>query len=164
MESRDDPVLRRALQALPLESPPEPAWPELAARLQHRANPRRRLAAHGGWLALAAALLALAVLPTRHPDAELVPTMDAETAQWMARSRDLETQIRQMRSGGDAVDDLQFAWESAIQEDLALLDAGLQSAAAPSAELWRARVSLLEELKTASTTEPGALLWHARLN
>lgn len=161
MESRDDPVLRQALQALPLQSPPERAWPELAARLRRRKSSPQR---HGWWLALAATLLALAILPTRLPDTAPAVEADAETAMWMARSRALENEIRQVRSAGTEVDELQYAWESAIQEDLALLDAGLQASTAASPQLWQARVNLLEELKTATTTEPRALLWQAHVN
>ena len=39
MESRDDALLSARLAALPLESPPADAWPQLARRLQ--APPRR---------------------------------------------------------------------------------------------------------------------------
>lgn len=69
MESRDDALLSARLAALPLESPPADAWPQLARRLQ--APPRRT--PRSAWWALAASLGLLTLLPWLRPGASRLP-------------------------------------------------------------------------------------------
>ena len=52
----------------------------------------------------------------------------------------------------------------AIEKDLALIDVGLAARSAQPERLWRERVRLLEELKTASQMESGPLLLQARMD
>ena len=60
--------------------------------------------------------------------------------------------------------DLQYQWESAIEGDLALVDVGLTAGNPSDPTLWRERVRLLEELRTATTMDTGPLLLQARLD
>lgn len=161
MESRDDALLSQRLAALPLETPPADAFAAIARRASAPAGWRNRAPM---WLSLAAGACALALLPAlQRGDRPLIPpTGDVQAL--MQQSAHLESEIRGLRAGGGEVNDLQYAWESAIQNDLAVVDVGLTVRPASSADLWRERVRLLEELKTASNTDTGTLLLQTRLD
>lgn len=166
MESRDDALLSEKLAALPLETPPAGAWGEIRARMQKleaRRAPRR---ASPWWLALAAGLAVVLVLPLsqqRPAPPTAAPQADAGLAALMQRSQSLEAQIRELRAASPDLADVQYEWESAIEDDLALVDVGL-AANAHTEPLWRERVRLLEELRSAAQPNNAPLLLQARLD
>lgn len=169
MESRDDTVLiAERLAALPLETPPAAAWSAIRSQLLARsAAPARRRTPSPWWLALAAALAAVVVAPSLRQVAQTPPLAPAEApavAALMQRSQALEREIRGLRAQAPAVDDVQYQWERAIESDLALVDVGLTARGDQTEPLWRERVRLLEELKTATQTDTGPLLLQARLD
>ena len=168
MEFRDDSLLRNRLAALPLETPPAAAWIALRKQLEARAMPRAPRRPSPWWLALAAALAAVVIAPAlRHsgaPDPGVATTVAPEVAALMQRSRTLENEIRGLRAASPEIAETQFEWESAIENDLALIDVGLAARSAQPERLWRERVRLLEELKTASQMESGPLLLQARMD
>lgn len=168
MESRDDTLLRERLAALPLETPPAAAWTAIRKQLQAQATPRAPRRSSPWWLALAAALTAVVIAPAlRHPDAPeqgAATTVAPQVAALMQRSRSLENEIRGLRAASPEIAETQFEWESAIENDLALIDVGLAARSAQPERLWRERVRLLEELKTASQMESGPLLLQARMD
>lgn len=159
MESRDDALLSMRLAALPLESPPADAWPTLA----HRLAPRPR-SLRTGWWALAATLALLALVPFWPVRVDPPSPPSAELSALMQRSQALENEIRGLRAQSTEIDSVKYAWESAIQNDLALIDVGLADHGHRSPELWRERVRLLEELKTTTRADTGTLLLKTRLD
>lgn len=168
MESRDDALLRNRLAALPLETPPAAAWTAIRKKLEARATPRAPRRPSPWWLALAAAIAAVVIAPALQqsvaPDAPGATPVAPEVAALMQRSRSLENEIRGLRAASPDIAETQFEWESAIENDLALVDVGLSSPGARPEPLWRERVRLLEELKTASQMDTGPLLLQARLD
>lgn len=168
MESKRDTLLRDRLAALPLETPPAAAWTALRQQLQARATPRTSRRPSPWWLALAAALAAVVIAPALRHSGAPVPgvaaPVAAEVAALMQRSRSLENEIRTLRAASPEIAESQFEWESAIENDLALIDVGLAARSAQPERLWRERVRLLEELKTASQMESGPLLLQARMD
>lgn len=172
MESRDDALLKERLAALPLETPPAAAWATIRAKMDAAANPPRpRVRPAPWWLALAAALGSATVLPVLMRDELPAPASPpaasaagSELASLMQRSQSLEQEIRGLRETTPEVADLQYQWESAIEGDLALVDVGLTAGNPSDPTLWRERVRLLEELRTATTMDTGPLLLQARLD
>ena len=172
MESRDDALLRERLAALPLEAPPADGWAAIRARMAAAASPPRpRARPSPWWLALAAAVAAAMVLPVQDRNGLPAPTAQqaagvahSELASLMQRSQSLEREIRGLRETSPEVADLQYQWESAIEGDLALVDVGLTAGNPSDPALWRERVRLLEELRTATTMDTGPLLLQARLD
>jgi hypothetical protein len=167
MESRVDTSLKRRLLALPLETPPADAWASIRARIEAPATsrlPRRTLSPW--WLALAAGLAAIALLPTalQQPGAVATPAADAPINALVQRSQALESEIRSLRAANPALAEAQYQWERAIESDLALVDVGLAERSPQQAQLWRERVRLLEELKTATQMDAGPMLLQARLD
>jgi len=168
MESKGDALLRERLAALPLESPPVAAWSAIRKQMQLQITPARARRPSPWWLALAAVLATAAIVPGLQQSA--VRTTDVRTqanpavADLMQRSRLLENQIRELRAAAPALAATQFEWESAVESDLALVDVGLADQGGRSEQLWRERVRLLEELRTASQMESGPLLLQARLD
>lgn len=168
MESRDDAMLSARLAALPLETPPERGWSELAARIADiRSAPARRRTA-AAWLALAAGFAAVGLFVSiwqrQLPSPELAaPTLNPIGA-LVQRSQALESEIRRLRANAPDVDEMRYAWESAVESDLAVVDARLAVATEPSIPLWRERVRLLEELQVATQTDTGSVLLQARLD
>ena len=167
MESRDDSLLRERLAALPLETPPA-AWTAIRMQLEAQAPPRVPRRPSPWWLALAAAIAVVVIAPAlQHsgaPDARGTTPVAPEVAALMQRSRLLESEIRGLRAASPDVAETQFDWESAIESDLALVDVGLAARGEHAEPLWRERVRLLEELKTASQMDTGPLLLQARLD
>lgn len=161
MESRDDALLSMRLAALPLESPPGDAWPALARRLAPQ--PARR-SLRAGWWALAASLTLLALVPFWQVGVDSPSPPSAELSALMQRSQALENEIRGLRAQSPEIDSVKYAWESAIQNDLALIDVGLADHGHRSPDLWRERVRLLEELKTTTRADTGTLLLKTRLD
>jgi hypothetical protein len=169
MESKSDALLRERLAALPLETPPAAAWATIRRELERHARtpqaPRRK---SPWWLALAAAIATAAILPALQtpPPAPTEAAVETapELAALMQRSRLLESEIRELRAGAPALAESQFDWESAIEDDLALVDVGLAARGDGSESLWRERVRLLEELRTAAQMDTGPLLLQARLD
>jgi hypothetical protein len=92
------------------------------------------------------------------------PTTPAAVTALVQRSQGLENEIRGLRANAPDVDEMRYAWESAVEGDLALVDARLANATEPSISLWRERVRLLEELKAATQTDTGSVLLQARLD
>lgn len=168
MESKGDALLRERLAALPLETPPAAAWTAIRGQLQARAKPSASRRPSPWWLALAAAVAAVVIAPALQqsgaPDARGAITVAPEVAALMQRSRSLESEIRALRAASPDIGQTQFEWESAIENDLALVDVGLGAAGAQPEPLWRERVRLLEELKTASQMESGPMLLQARMD
>lgn len=168
MESKGDTLLRDRLAALPLETPPAAAWTAIRKQLEARATPRAPRRPSPWWLALAAAIAAVVIAPAlQHsgaPDQGVPPTVAPDVAALMQRSRSLENEIRGLRAASPDIAETQFEWESAIENDLALVDVGLAARGAQPERLWRERVRLLEELKTASQMDTGPLLLQARLD
>ena len=171
MESTGDALLRERLAALPLETPPAAAWATLRCALEKRAlPPRTPRRPSPWWLALAAMLATVAIVPTlRTPTPTPTPNEAAvattpELAALMQRSRSLESEIRALRAGASGLAESQFDWERAIENDLALVDVGLAARGDRSEPLWRERVRLLEELRTAAQMDTGPLLLQARLD
>lgn len=168
MESRDDSLLRERLAALPLETPPAAAWTAIRTQLETRVAPPTRHRPSPWWLALAAAIAAVVIAPALQqsgaPDVRSTTPVAPEVAALMQRSQSLENEIRALRAGSPDIAQTQFEWESAIENDLALVDVGLGAPGARPEPLWRERVRLLEELKTASQMESGPLLLQARLD
>lgn len=168
MDARDDALLKERLAALPLETPPEAAWAQIRARIQApaRLGPARP---SPWWLALAAAISLALVLPLRVPPAPTpaAPVVPAASepalAALMQRSQSLEAEIRGLRSASPELADVQYQWERAIEGDLALVDIGL-TAQGPAEPLWRERVRLLEELRSAAQPDNAPLLLQARLD
>jgi hypothetical protein len=146
-------TLAQALRALPLESPPQSAWPALAAKLPatRRRTPR--------WpLALAASLLAglaLTLAPGNRPTAPEPgathaasdPVAQARLDALMAESAQLESLVAAASDDG-ASSATVAALGLALQDQLQLIDAQLQANAAPSQQfaLWQQRVSLLRDV------------------
>ncbi len=169
MESTGDALLRERLAALPLETPPAAAWATIRSELEHRAQPRRvPRRASPWWLALAAAIATATIVPglqTPPPSAtEAAVATTPELAALMQRSRLLESEIRALRASATGLAESQFDWESAVENDLALVDVGLAARGDRSEPLWRERVRLLEELRTAAQMDSGPLLLQARLD
>ncbi|HWS28084.1 MAG TPA: hypothetical protein VN259_16095 [Xanthomonadales bacterium] len=168
MESRDDSLLRERLAALPQETPPAAAWTAIRKQLEVQATPRAPRQLSPWWLALAAAIAAVVIAPALQqsgaPDSRGAITVAPEVAALMQRSRSLESEIRGLRAASPDVAETQFDWESAIESDLALVDVGLAARGEHAEPLWRERVRLLEELKTASQMDTGPLLLQARLD
>lgn len=169
MESNGDALLRERLAALPLETPPVAAWSAIRRQLQQQSTPVRAARRPSPWwLALAAALALAAIVPglqqPPQPATELAAAAPAEVDSLMQRSRLLESEIRQLRADAPALAATQFEWESAIENDLALVDVGLAAQGGHSEQLWRERVRLLEELRTAAQMDTGPLLLQARLD
>ena len=172
MESRDDTLLKERLAALPLETPPAAAWATIRAKMEAAADPPRpRVRPAPWWLALAAAISAATVLPVLLREELPAPVSQpaasaasSELASLMQRSQTLEREIRGLRETSPEVADLQYQWESAIEGDLALVDVGLTAGNSSDPALWRERVRLLEELRTATTMDTGPLLLQARLD
>jgi hypothetical protein len=169
MESKRDALLRERLAALPLETPPAAAWATIRSELERRAQlPRAPRRTSPWWLALAAAIATATIVPGLQtpapaPSAASVATTP-ELAALMQRSRLLESEIRELRADAPALAESQFDWESAIESDLALVDVGLAAHGDRSEPLWRERVRLLEELRTAAQMDTGPLLLQARLD
>ena len=174
MESKGDALLRERLAALPLETPPAAAWSAIRNQLQPTAPVRAPRRTSPWWLALAAALTTAAIVPGLQQPSTPIPattsalvpaaTEPTELASLMQRSRLLEGEIRDLRTSGADVAEVQYQWERAIESDLALVDVGLSASAEQPEQLWRERVRLLEELKTASRMDSGPLLLQARLD
>jgi hypothetical protein len=167
MESRVDTSLRQGLAALPLEAPPRDAWASIRARMETPQTPTTaRRVPTPWWLALAAGLAVIALLPAMWSRPELVTTVasDAQLSALMQRSRALESEIRGLRAASPTLAQVQYQWESAIESDLAVVDVGLTANSHQQAPLWRERVRLLEELKTAAQMDTGPLLLQARLD
>lgn len=174
MQARDDALLSQALRGLPLEQPPAQGWAELHARLRGRSSPPRGWRQAPWWMAVAASLLVLLAWPGRQ--SELPPAADTPVAQadataaesglagWIERSRQLEEEIRFLQAGSAAVDEMQYAFERAIQDELALVDLGLQADQAANPELWQRRIRLLEELRDVGRGGSAALLLYAQLD
>jgi hypothetical protein len=169
MESKRDALLRDRLAALPLETPPAAAWATIRSELERRAQrPRAPQRPSPWWLALAAVLATAAIAPalrtpTPAPTEAAVATTP-ELAALMQRSRSLESEIRELRASASGLAESQFDWERAIENDLALVDVGLAARGDRSESLWRERVRLLEELRTATQMDTGPLLLQARLD
>ena len=162
-----DRLLGQRLAALPLETPPKRGWSELRARIESTAAaPRRRRAP--AWLALAAGVAAVSLFASLWQRA--APPVDVGAAPvnpvttLVQRSQSLETQIRGLRANAPDVDEMRYAWESAVEADLAAVDMRLTSGAALPEELWRQRVRLLEELRAVTTIDTGDVLLHARVD
>jgi len=169
MEPKGDALLRQRLAALPLESPPATTWSALREKLQQQPAPVRAAPrATPWWLALAAVLAAAAIVPGLQQSTapgRADPNVAApELISLMRRSRLLESEIRELRAGAPALAETQFEWESAIENDLALVDVGLAARGGRSETLWRERVRLLEELRTAAQMDSGPLMLQARLD
>jgi hypothetical protein len=167
MESRVDTSLKRRLLALPLETPPADAWASIRARIEAPAASRQpRRTPSPWWLALAAGLAAIALLPTalQPPGAVATPAADAPINALVQRSQALESEIRSLRAANPALAEAQYQWERAIENDLAVVDVGLAERSPQQAQLWRERVRLLEELKTATQMDAGPMLLQARLD
>lgn len=165
MESRDDASLKQRLIALPLETPPRDAWANIRTRLEAPPKAPRRLTTPW-WMTLAAALAVIALMPAvlHRPDNMTTDLTDPQLNALMQRSQSLESEIRGIRAASPALADSQFQWERAIENDLAVVDVGLTASGPNPTPLWRERVRLLEELKTASQTDAGPLLLQARLD
>jgi hypothetical protein len=169
MESTGDALLRERLAALPLETPPAAAWATIRSELEQRAQPQRAPQRRSPWwLALAAAIATAAIVPGLQTPApaptEATVAASPELAALMQRSRLLESEIRELRASAAGLAESQFDWESAIENDLALVDVGLAARGDGSESLWRERVRLLEELRTAAQMDTGPLLLQARLD
>ncbi|MCP5473644.1 MAG: hypothetical protein R3F18_07975 [Lysobacterales bacterium] len=169
MESRVDTSLKRRLLALPLETPPADAWAKIRARAEAPAASRRtRRTPSPWWLALAAGAAAIALLPSAlQPPAVLAPApavAGAPVNALVQRSQALESEIRSLRAANPALAEAQYQWERAIENDLAVIDVGLAERGPQQAQLWRERVRLLEELKTATQMDAGPMLLQARLD
>lgn len=174
MESKGDALLRERLAALPLETPPAAAWSAIRRQVQQTGPVRAPRRTSPWWLALAAVLATAAIVPgLEHTDAptpgptstsapELIES--AELASLVQRSQSLEREIRDLRASAPGLAEAQFEWESAIESDLAMVDVGLAVRDDRSGQLWRERVRLLEELKTAAQMDTGPLLLQARLD
>lgn len=145
---RDPIALADALRALPLETPPHPAWPTLAAALAAKKKRRQR-----HWpLALAASLLLALTLggylhtAANRPQPASAPTSDplqpllAESAQLealIANTNDAITSAPMMALGAD------------LEDQLAVIDNQLGNAGLTRSErlsLWQQRVVVLREL------------------
>lgn len=168
MESKGDALLRERLAALPLETPSAAAWPAIRKQMQQRCEPvRAPRRPSPWWLALAAVLAMAAILPGLQRPALRPADLGSEAtpalADLMQRSRLLENEIRELRAEAPLAA-TQFEWESAVENDLALVDVGLAAQGGRPEQLWRERVRLLEELRTASQMESGPLLLQARLD
>ena len=161
--SAADLLLRERLAALPLQAPPHDGWNAIRAQLQTRQASKSARQQAPWWMALAAVLAVLAIVPAMR-QVEVVQQTPPELQALMQRSQALENQIRGLRANSADIADVQYQWESAIENDLALLDVGLTGRGNPSPQLWRERVRLLEELKTATQMESGPLLLQARLD
>ena len=161
--SAADLLLRERLAALPLQSPPGDGWHAIRAHLQARPASTNAPNRTPWWMALAAVLAVVSMVPAMRQSAELLPAAPAEVSALMQRSQALESEIRGLRANSADVAEVQYQWESAIEDDLALLDVGL-TARSSAPQLWRERVRLLEELKTATQMDSGPLLLQARLD
>ena len=168
MESRDDALLGQRLAALPAEIPPQQGWGELRARIES-STPLPRTRRTPTWLAVAAGVAAVSLFASlwqrqQAPGDVATATPTNPVTTLVQRSQTLETEIRGLRANTPDVDEMRYAWESAVESDLAMVDARLANAAAPPEDLWRERVRLLEELKAATAIDTGSVLLQARVD
>jgi serine/threonine protein kinase HipA of HipAB toxin-antitoxin module len=147
---------------MPLARPAQSAWPALAERLE--LGPRRPSWRRPLTLALAASLAMLALVPAlwirqlQQNEAQAIAALQAQ-------SSSLEAEISQLRTQSVALDDGLYAWQTAVERDLSLVDVGLSSSVGAERELlWQQRVELLRELKLAHQQDTGALLLQASLD
>ncbi len=166
MEPGTDTVLSQKLRELPLATPPGNGFEMIRAQLELAApRERRRRFDATAWLGLAASIGLAAVLLFGQPAPTTAPrliSIDPAVLALIERSQALERDIRTAASPD--VDEFRYAVEASIQNELALIDAGLAAVPIPDKSLWSERVRLLEELRTVSQTDTGTLLMQASVD
>ena len=163
-------TLGHALSSLPLETPDRSAWPALAQRIQ----PRRRVSHWPLAAAMAAGLLALALLPRgwqADPQRAAAPSGTAvaanATASTAGGAADSRLQLAALMSESARLERLvsvasddgassgsAAALSLALEDGLAALDAQLEAAPDPSAQLslWQQRVDLMRNIAAVETS------------
>lgn len=137
------------LGALPELAPPRDAWPAVRARLAHR----RRIAGAWPMAGLAAAVVAgfaLWIGTASQPGMQ-----DELQSSWLARSQQLEQELRSLGSSG-VMSGGEAALIAELEDRIAVVDLQLASGALDaraSERLWRRRVDLLMELKAVRTDQ-----------
>lgn len=141
--------LGERLRRLPEYAPPAGGWERLQRR---RSRPRRWAMTAGGGLALAASLLlAVGLWPQgrspQTPNPGAFPARNAQVAQLIRTSQQLERRLARVRPQVDVWDSVQEAQAQRLEKRLALLDLQLNYADSAAAErLWRDRVTLMNAL------------------
>lgn len=155
--------LAERLRALPAYEPPALGWNRLQARMQAR---RRRYAAAGGGLALAASLLAAVGLVGLKPEVAPQPDTTARAAavqapavaQLISRSQALERQLAYARPQTVVWSSRRDTRAALLEQRLRMVDTQLNYADSESAErLWRDRVKLMDALVELHQPEEPAL-------
>ncbi|MGH8147050.1 MAG: hypothetical protein ACREPY_12015 [Rhodanobacteraceae bacterium] len=155
-----DAALAAAMQALPADTPPRDAWPQLAARLRRRRHVRRvaRIALPA---ALAAGIALVFVWPHVHlhrsaqppvrivqpsPAARSTPAADLATLQ--SRSRQWQAWVARLDREGAPLDGRALATAVGLQDRIGLVDLQLSAArdSTTAAQLWQHRITLLQQL------------------
>lgn len=153
-----DACLAKALRALPDAPPPADGWAKLAARSRRRRSVRR-----AAWLALpaacAAAIACFIVLPQapntslarsqavaasttpRKPAPQSINALQASSTQWQAW-------VQQLAANGAPLNGRALADAVTLQDRIGLIDLQLSGTrdAARAADLWRQRITLLQQL------------------
>jgi hypothetical protein len=151
------------VRALPAYQPPALGWNRLQARMQAR---RRRYAAAGGGLALAASLLVAVGMVGLKP--EVAPPADTTVratavqapavAQLISRSQNLEQQLAYARPQTVVWNSRRDTRAALLEQRLRMVDTQLNYADSDSAErLWRDRVKLMNALVELHQPEEPAL-------
>lgn len=165
----EDASLAAALRALPDETPPPDAWPQLAARTRRRRTARRIL-----WTGLPAALAACAALfiawphlaldrhmpapvriaqsPAPAPATPSRPSVTAtgtsDLVALQASSTQWQAWVRNLDRNGAPLDGRALASAVTLQDRIGLIDLQLSAARNPAtlADLWQQRITLLQQL------------------
>jgi hypothetical protein len=163
----EDSTLAAALQALPADTPPRDAWPQLATRLRRRQRVR-----HVARIALPAALAAGIALVFAWPHVHLHPgtqspeqiaqqpanttqtsraersTPATNLAALQNRSRQWQSWVAQLDREGAPLDGRALATAVALQNRIGLVDLQLSAArdSTTAAQLWQQRITLLQQL------------------
>lgn len=158
----NDAALAAALRALPAHAPTRDAWPDLAARVR-----RRRVARKTVWFTLPAAFAAGLALTLAWPHLHLRPVplrparvaMQSTTghvatpaapdvATLQASSRQWQAWVQALVRDGAPLDGQQLAQAVSLQDRIGLVDLQLSAAhnGATTADLWRQRITLLQQL------------------
>lgn len=147
-----------ALRALPAHRPPRDRWAVI--RDQAARERRGRLVRRVGYgsLALAAGIaLLIGVRAVDVPAGEPAPA-DAEIAQLMTRSQELEATLRSYGTDGRVLSGRAAGIIADIEDRLALVDAGINQVSAGGGPpdqligLWQDRVDLMDALVSAHVT------------
>jgi anti-sigma factor RsiW len=150
-------AVRKALAALPEETPPQDLWPALRAEYA-TARQRRRWVLAGWVAACLAAAFTLAIGVRGGIEAWHEARLARQTKQLVAESQKLERVLRTSTSGSRVVTGRTAGAIVQLEDRIAVIDAQLNRLSPERAEsrevlnLWQERVRLLDALVNVQTT------------